>query len=185
MSAVTLSPGDQLRLAVWGHPEYSGDFVIAPDGVITHPLFREVRATGIPMAELETRIRTFLTRFVASPAFVMTPLLRVFVGGEVRTPSIYMAPPGTTVDQALALAGGSIASARLDSVVLVRDRHRTTLDLAVDGGSAGATTVHSGDQLFVSRIGDRNFARDVLVPAVAIIGVLTGIANLVATLSRH
>src|SRR5579884_3248132 len=30
-AAVTLAPGDQLRIAVWGHPEFSGDFLIAPD----------------------------------------------------------------------------------------------------------------------------------------------------------
>jgi polysaccharide export outer membrane protein len=182
---VTLAPGDQLRIAVWGHPEFSGDFVIAPDGSITHPLLRDVKASGIPMAQLETRLRSFLVRFIADPAFVTTPLLHVFVGGDVRSPATYVAPPGTTIDQALLLAGGPIASSKLSEVVLVRDRRRTVLDLTMEEGAAGIGPVHSGDQILVPHIPEgKSFARDVLLPMVSVVGVLTGIANLVATLSR-
>src|SRR5829696_4609079 len=38
-----LTPGDSVRIEVWRKPEFSGDFVVAPDGTITHPLFRSVR----------------------------------------------------------------------------------------------------------------------------------------------
>ena len=182
---VTLAPGDQMRIAVWGHPEFSGDFVISQDGVITHPLLREVRAVGVPMSQLEARIKTFLSRYVADPAFVITPLLHVFIGGEVRTPATYVAPPGTTMEQALTLAGGPVALGRLDSVVLVRDRRRTVLDLTNDGPT-GVMLVHSGDQLFVPRVAEsKSILRDVLVPTVGILAVLSGIANLIVTLNRR
>jgi polysaccharide export outer membrane protein len=185
-AVLTLAPGDQVRIAVWGHPEFSGDFVISQDGMITHPLLREVRAVGIPMSQLEARIKTFLSRYVAEPAFVLTPLMHVFVGGEVRVPSGYTAPPGTTVDQALFLAGGPNPLARLDSVVLVRDHRRSVIDLTVEGGTAGLTAVHSGDQILVPRAAEpKSFVRDVLVPTVGVVAVLTGIANLVVTLTRH
>jgi len=184
-AAVTLAPGDQLRIAVWGHPEFSGDFLIAPDGVITHPVLRDVRAAGVPMPQLESRVRTFLTRYIAEPAFVMTPLLHVFVGGEVRTPSTYVTLPGTRLDQAILLAGGPLATSRLDSVVLVRDRQRTILNLAGDLNGFAATPVHSGDELFVPRTEERSWVQSVLLPTISVIGVLTGIANLVVTLSRH
>src|SRR5215210_2620316 len=36
-----LSPGDSVRIVVWRKPEFSGDFVIAPDGSVSHPLFRD------------------------------------------------------------------------------------------------------------------------------------------------
>src|SRR5690349_4287754 len=36
---VVLAPGDSVRVVVWRKPELSGDFIIAPDGSITHPLY--------------------------------------------------------------------------------------------------------------------------------------------------
>src|SRR5215218_6153155 len=38
--AVSLSPGDSVRITVWRKPEFSGDFIVAPDGTISHPLYR-------------------------------------------------------------------------------------------------------------------------------------------------
>jgi len=183
--AVTLAPGDQLRLVVWGHPEFSGDYLISADGLVTHPLLKDIKAAGVPMPQLESHIKTFLGRYIADPAFVITPLVRVFVGGEVKTPATYPALPGTTIDQALLLAGGPLSTARLDSVVLVRNRQRSVLNLVDEGGGLGATAIHSGDVLLVPRIKEGSFVRDVLVPTISVLGVLTAVANLVVTLSRH
>lgn len=138
------------------------------------------------MPQLEARIKSFLTRYIAEPAFVITPLMHVFVGGEVRSPMTVSAPPGTTVDQAVLLAGGGTSFSKMDSVILIRDRRHSVLDLATEGGMAGATAVHSGDQLLVPRTKEsRSFVRDVLVPTATILGVVTGIANLVVTLNRR
>src|SRR5205085_1456505 len=60
---VVLAPGDSVRLVVWRKPEMSGDFIVAPDGSITHPLYRAVRVGGVPFATAEANVRTFLARF--------------------------------------------------------------------------------------------------------------------------
>ena len=54
-----LTPGDSVRIVVWRKPEFSGDFVIAPDGTITHPLFRAYGG-GVPFATAEANLGTFL-----------------------------------------------------------------------------------------------------------------------------
>src|SRR5205085_2341857 len=83
---VLLAPGDIVRIAVWRNAELSGEFVIGPDGSITHPLYREVKAAGVPVAEVERRVAVFLARYgEANPAFTVTALIRIFVGGEVRS----------------------------------------------------------------------------------------------------
>ena len=33
---IVLSPGDSVRIVVWRKPEMSGDFIVGPDGTITH-----------------------------------------------------------------------------------------------------------------------------------------------------
>ena len=41
-----LRPGDMLRITVWRHPEMSGDFAVAPDSTLVHPLYQAVRVAG-------------------------------------------------------------------------------------------------------------------------------------------
>src|SRR4051812_15189440 len=67
---VILAPGDSVRVVVWRKPEMSGDFIVAPDGSITHPLYRSVRVGGVPFATAEANVRTFLARFEQDPQFV-------------------------------------------------------------------------------------------------------------------
>src|SRR5215204_2724510 len=66
--SVSLSPGDSVRITVWRKPEFSGDFVVAPDGTITHPLFRSVRVAGLPFATAAANLRTFLGQYEESPS---------------------------------------------------------------------------------------------------------------------
>ncbi len=95
-----------MRIQVWRKPEFSGDFVIAPDGSISHPLYRSVRVAGVPFATAEANIRRFLSGFEENPQFVMEPLVRVAVSGEVTRPMVFATRPETTIGEALARAGG-------------------------------------------------------------------------------
>ena len=72
--ASSLNPGDVLRITVWRKPELSGEFIIATDGTVSHPLYRSVRVTGIPLPAVETRIREFLGMLEENPQFVVEPL---------------------------------------------------------------------------------------------------------------
>jgi protein involved in polysaccharide export with SLBB domain len=71
----------------------SGDFTVAANGTINHPLYREVQVTGIPMSAVEDRLRTFLARYATNPQFVVLPLVKIIVGGEVRNPNVFSVPP--------------------------------------------------------------------------------------------
>src|SRR6266853_2012781 len=74
---LTLSVGDSLRISVWRSPELSGDFVIGPDGTITHPLYRTVKVAGLPMSTIEANLGRFLSTYQSNPQFVIEPLVRV------------------------------------------------------------------------------------------------------------
>lgn len=41
-----LRPGDALRINVWGHPVLSGDFAVAPDSTLVHPVYQAVKVAG-------------------------------------------------------------------------------------------------------------------------------------------
>ena len=102
-----LAPGDSVRIVVWRKPEFSGDFVVAPNGSITHPLYRSVQVGGIPFATAEANVRRFLARFEENPEFVMEPLVRVAISGEVERPQVFAVRPETSIGEAVARAGGS------------------------------------------------------------------------------
>lgn len=181
-SSATLAPGDLLRITVWRRPELSGDFIVAPDSSITHPLYREVKVAGIPLRVVEDRVRAFLGKYETNAPFVISPLLRVFVGGEVRAPSVYTVAPGTTIAQAVALAGGPTERGNLESVSLVRQEQRQVLDLTRPDSHSTLIEARSGDQLLVSR--RRNFFLDVLAPSSSVFAAAASVASIIIQLSR-
>jgi protein involved in polysaccharide export with SLBB domain len=177
-----MAPGDVARIVVWKHPEFSGDFPIGADGTITHPLFRSIHAAAVPLAEVENRLRQFLTQYDAQPAFTFTPLLRIFVVGEVRQPNTLTVPPGTTVAEAIAVAGGPTDQADLRGIRLIRGDQTIPLDLTRPDLTMARTTIRSGDQIVVGR--GTSFLRDYLGPVAALIAGAAAIANVIIQVNK-
>jgi len=172
-----LNPGDVVRITVWRKPELSGDFVIAGDGSVSHPLYRDVRVTGMPLAAVETRLREFLGKLESNPQFVIEPLLRVAVAGEVRQPNLYTLRPETSIAQAVAMAGGPTDRGRRDRVVLVRDNREQVISLRVANHSGAGMPVRSGDQIMVER--DSAVFRDVIAPMISILGATAAVVSVI------
>ena len=75
----TLSPGDQLRIVVYKDADLTCDCMVAANGTIIHPLYREVPVTGVPLNVVEERIRIFLSKYKQTPQFVIQPLVKIVV----------------------------------------------------------------------------------------------------------
>lgn len=182
-----LAPGDSVRVVVWRKPEFSGDFVVAPNGTITHPLYRSVQVGGVPFATAEANIRRFLSRFEENPEFVVEPLVRVSVSGEVDRPRVYALRPETTIAEAVAQAGGTTENGNATRVRVLRleqgQQRQLVVNLNDPAQGAGMTPVLSGDQIVVDR--RRNFLREVLVPTLGIIGSIASLGLLIDRVSRN
>lgn len=172
----TLSPGDELRIVVWRKPEFSGDFPIAADGTIIHPLYREVQVTGIPLTTVEERLRTFLMKYETTPQFVIQPLVKIIVSGEVRTPNVYSVPPQTTISQALAAAGGPTERGSMSDVRVIRDRQEIRLDVSQPDSDAGILQIRSSDQIVMGR--RRQSAWQVVSPIASTIAAVTALVSI-------
>lgn len=183
-----LTPGDSVRIVVWRKPEFSGDFVVAPDGSVTHPLFRAVQVAGVPFATAEANLRRFLSRFEAQPEFVMEPLIRVAVSGEVGRPQVFAARPETTVGEAVARAGGATEDGAADRVRVLRlsgsgRQEQLIVNLTDPAAGSGTLQVQSGDQIVVPR--RRSFVRDILLPGLGIIGSVASVGLLLDRISEN
>ncbi|HYH83637.1 MAG TPA: polysaccharide biosynthesis/export family protein [Longimicrobium sp.] len=175
--AAVLGPADAVRVTVYRKPELTGEFDLAPDGSIVHPLYRQVRVTGIPMSEAEERLRVFLARYEQNPQFVVEALYRIPVEGEVRQPRVYSLKPGVTVSDAVAIAGGPTERGRVDRIRLVRTTGTVMVDLNDPGTNGGRLPLASGDQVFVER--RVNALRDYVAPAASVVAALTTLLSLI------
>jgi len=152
----TLAPGDSIRIDVWRYAEFSGQFGIDSEGRIAHPLYRDVRATEVPLDGLDDSIRELLRAYIDEPVLVVEPLFVVVVVGNVEMPGTYAMAPATTLVQAVARAGGPAPEPKLSATKLLRSDsdgsvREYALDLSDPLDIAFQATVRSGDQIVVPR----------------------------------
>ena len=178
---VRLAPGDVVRINVWRRPELTGDFTVAADGSLSHPLYRNVNVSGVPSTVIEERVRAFLVKFNEDPQFSIEPLVRVAVGGEVKTSNVYNLSPHTTVGQAVEIAGGVTERGHRDDVLLLRDGREYRVDLTKPSVGGAGMLVRSGDEILVRR--HKDMFREYIVPFAAVAGAVAAILN--ASQRRH
>jgi polysaccharide export outer membrane protein len=184
---VSLAPGDSVRVVVWRKPEMSGDFIVAPDGTISHPLYRAVRVGGVPFSTAEINIRNFLARFEQDPQFVVEPLVRIAISGEVGRPQVFAVRPETTIAEAVAQAGGPKETGNRDRVRVLRreagGRQREfRVSLLDPEATSAAVRVHSGDQIIIDR--RKSFFREIFMPALGVIGSVASVGLLIDRATR-
>ncbi len=107
-----IGPEDQIFVNVWGNPQLTGPFVVAPDGRISFPLINEILVAGMTREVLQTEI----TRRLKEGGFLREPTVTVNVTGfnskkysiegEVNHPGSTALVVPTTVLEALVNAGG-------------------------------------------------------------------------------
>lgn len=123
-SLYRLGSGDRLAIAVFGHPDLSGEFEVDGSGEIAFPLLGQVAARGHTLEELRGVITDDLNRdFIVDPRVSVEVLnFRPFyILGQVNAPGSYPYVSGLNVRQAVAIAGGFTRRADQSEVVIVRE----------------------------------------------------------------
>ena len=109
--APTISPKDQVSVAVFGVERLTGKFPVEVDGSMNYPLLGPVKVAGLTTRELEAELGRRLTEggyFTITPQITVdleqTPNKRVTVTGAVRStartlPEVIAEIAGTTVTE--------------------------------------------------------------------------------------
>jgi polysaccharide export outer membrane protein len=120
----TIGPEDVLGVLVWRDQEVTGDVTVRPDGMITLPLIRDIRAAGLTPQELADRVQAAVREFItdASVTVVVRQInsRKAFITGEVARPGAYPLAPSMTVMQLIAVAGGLTEWAEAKSISVMR-----------------------------------------------------------------
>ena len=118
-----LASGDRLRVIVFGQEGLTNSFAVDGTGNLSMPLIGMVRAQGLTTAQLETALEAHLRQgFLRDPhvSVEVEAFRPFFVLGEVGVPGQYPFVNGTTVQNAVAIAGGFGPRGYKDGVDLTR-----------------------------------------------------------------
>lgn len=180
---LTLRPGDHVRITVIGEDkDLSGEFEVAPDGTLKHPIYSQLKVAGVPLSMLKDQFGSFLLRFQKEPKFEVEPLFKINVAGEVRTPNMYFLAPETTIAEALTHANGATDRGDADHVTVMRDGKKISFNLADTANYRDQPKVRSGDQINVAV--RRNIVSGIssITP---LIGVTASLLSLTIVLLSH
>lgn len=166
--------GDMVEITIWQRDELSGEFIVAQDGTLIHPLYRQVRVTGIPASAVEERVRSFLSAFEANPQLVVQPHYKVAVGGGVMKPDIYDVLPGSTVTEVVTQAGGISEAGKRKDVRLIRAGREQRLDLTNPADMQ--VLLQSGDQIAVKEKSSNWVSQNIL----PLLTAATSVASLIS-----
>lgn len=175
-----LGPGDRISVVVYGQADMSLDSVIiSPEGLVSMPLIGPVKAVGTTAANLADGIEATLR-----PAYLRNPRVtvnvleytskQVTVTGQVTTPGVITIFGNSDLSTVLAKAGGPAQLAKLNEVIVVRERDGERLaarfDIrAISQGSMPDPVIYGGDKIFVGFNSAKGLYQDAL-RAIPIIG---------------
>ncbi len=133
--------GDTLQVNVWKNAELSQNVVVRPDGQITLPLIRDVKAEGLTALELGKVLIERLSSFVNAPnvtVMVSVPTgFQVYTQGAVANGAHSLSAP-ITARQLLARVGGASAEADPARAYILRGGGRLAVDLSTGARGQGA-----------------------------------------------
>src|SRR5260221_7150214 len=104
-----LDTGDELRIIVFGEADLTNTYTVDKGGTISMPLIGSVPARGRTTGEIEQDVATKLRAGYLRKPDVAAEVARyrpIFVMGEVNAAGQYSYVAGTTIQTALATAGG-------------------------------------------------------------------------------
>lgn len=116
--------GDTLDVKFYYNPELNDSVTVRPDGRISLQLAPEVMAAGQTPKELAGQLQERYRGELRNPQVTIIVRnfgsQRVFVDGEVGTPSLVTLTGPLTVMQSIAEAGGMRETARVNEVLVIR-----------------------------------------------------------------
>lgn len=148
--AVTLRPGDVIRVHIYREDDLNGEFLVDQDGVVVLPLIGPQQVTGMPMRDLRERLVEAYREHLRTPSINITPLRRINVLGEVQRPGIYAVDATVSVADAVSMAGGATPTGDLRRIRIIRGG-QVLRDRVGAAETLGAVDVRSGDHILVDR----------------------------------
>lgn len=122
-SALTLSPGDTIRVTVFNEGQLTGSYQIDDDGFVSLPLAGTVKAAGLTKVDFEKLLASKLRGdYLTNPRITVeiASFRPYFILGEVEKPGQFNYTSNLNVLSAMAVAGGPTYRASQTEVLIQR-----------------------------------------------------------------
>lgn len=146
--AISTAPNGQSRVVA-----------VAPDGMVTLPFISDLPAQGLTVPQLTKAVNERYRKII--PNMEVSVVLRevlgnlIFVDGEVTRPGVFNVKGPTTVQQAVALAGGMLDTAEPRTVLVVskalNGKYSARTANMTELSSASDYTLRQGDLVYVPK----------------------------------
>jgi polysaccharide biosynthesis/export protein len=124
-----IGPDDLLGVTFWRDPDMSGDHTVRPDGMITLPLLKDIKAAGLTPQQLAEQIQQAASKLIEDPNVTVSVRQinsrNVFITGQVGRPGAFPVTGQMTVVQLLSLAGGLTEFANGKKISITRPGQNT------------------------------------------------------------
>ncbi|MBN1996278.1 SLBB domain-containing protein [candidate division KSB1 bacterium] len=156
-----IKAGDAIEIVVYGHQELSRVVSVSSQGTIDFPFFQGLPVDGLTLERLREIIVAQLKRYleeypVVTVSFASNNMISVNVMGMVGNPGIVQIPLQSTLQGALAMAGGVVPGARMDKVRLMRSidnvintNHYNLEQFLIEGDLSQNPVLKEGDVILV------------------------------------
>jgi protein involved in polysaccharide export with SLBB domain len=158
-SEFALSPGDTFDVRVFGEPDMTGTYRVAPDGTIDFPLVGQVMVEGLLphdlARKLEDRLRDgYLRNPHVSILIKEQTSKKIIIIGQVARPGTFSYAPNMNIVEAITVAGGFTPIAAKNSTTVTRIEQGKKVSVRVpvadiSEGKAGNYFVRPGDIISV------------------------------------
>jgi polysaccharide export outer membrane protein len=119
-----VQPGDQLQVTIFHAPELTSSVTVRPDGYVSLPLVKDVRLAGLSVPDADQELQKLYAARLNNPDVTVSvlnpPQASVYVFGDVPHPGPVPAREAPTLAVALAAAGGTLRTASMDNVAVIR-----------------------------------------------------------------
>ena len=119
-----LRPGDEVQIKFFYHPDLNERLMIGPDGKISLQLIDQVLAAGLTASQLDEELTKEYAKYLENYDITVIVRkysgLRVYVGGEVRSPRFVSLGGNMSVLQSIFAAQGFKETAKPENVIVVR-----------------------------------------------------------------
>jgi polysaccharide biosynthesis/export protein len=147
-------PGDRIFLSVLSDSALSDTFTVRGDRRLQLPNLPDISLAGVLDSELESHIRTELSRFLRNPEVTATGLVRLTLTGAIARNGFLTFPVDQAVTDVIMTAGGLTNSAILDDaevkrsgkVLINKKAFREAIRL---GRTVGDLSLRDGDEITV------------------------------------
>ena len=158
-SEFALSPGDTFDVRVFGEPEMTGAYRVAPDGTIDFPLIGQVMVEGLSphdvARKLEEQLRNgYLRNPHVSILVKEQTSKKIIIIGQVTRPGTFTYAPNMNIVEAITVAGGFTPIAAKNSTTVTRIEQGKKVSVRVpvadiSEGKTGNYYVRPGDIISV------------------------------------